>query len=309
MRASTILGAFVAGILTAAAQPFCQNMGISLATSRTRATAKALNTIVAKRTKRIKAVVTVINANTTHDIESIDFTLGMPDGVVYLQTPKNGGGGHVNSTLLPAPTSVGVIWRGVGPIPAQGSDAHAKAGTPSAWTQALELWTQPCVRADVSLNLFGIVTLSGGGGTCEVNAVIPLQVEGKLPKKSACSATLTPDMSGMKCTQTAQCTSGGAEDAVVSGGADATCINDACVPPLGSVGDSCTLDTTCGPGNNCINGRCQYCARIGQGCGPPDACPGETEWCQATYPDTLVASCKLGWGRLHMSCCGITHCK
>ena len=148
MRASIILGTFLAGLLTAAAQPYCQNMDISLATSWTRATAKALNPIVAKRGKRIKAVVTVINANTTHDIESIDFTIGMPDGMVYLQSSKNGGGGHVNSTLLPALTSVGLIWRGVGPIPAQGSDAHAKAGTPSEWTQALKLWTQPCVRAE-----------------------------------------------------------------------------------------------------------------------------------------------------------------
>lgn len=106
-----------------------------------------------------------MNRNTTFNLESALVSLNLPNGVAYQKAnlQKNGAG---NSTLRPTPTSVGMMWRGIGPLPAFGSGKMAGATT---WTQGLELWLQDCAPSnDVVINVVGVAMLSGGGATCDL---------------------------------------------------------------------------------------------------------------------------------------------
>ena len=277
-------------LLPAAAQPvLCEGMSVRVTASRKAAelASSVHSTISAKVGHRVKVYVSVTNANTTHAIESVSIGLRLPDGLTYLKAlpPKQRKGElAMNGWVLPAPTGAGLTWLELGPIPALASGSGSGSGKAEAaalaantWTQGLELWPQECaLSAEASLDVTGVVTLSGGGGTCDLPSISGTltihQPRGEPSKKATatCSAPVPQLNLGLPCTMNAQCSTDGRS----------ACVDGACVAPVTAVGQPCTADNQCGSGNNCLDGVCRYCARIGQGCGPPDICPGENQKCR-----------------------------
>ena len=179
LAAVAALGLMVGCVLPPAAQAtYCEGMGVRITASRdpNKAGASAGVAIPAKLGRKVKVFVTVINANTTHGIESASITLGLPAGVAYLRAlaDKSKGAAAMNGSVLPMPANEGLVWRGIGPLPASsGSDqANSGKGGASNWTQELELWPQGCAPTsgnggEAVLSLFGVATLSGGS-TCDL---------------------------------------------------------------------------------------------------------------------------------------------
>lgn len=260
-----------------AAQNYCQDMRIQVTASRKAAAQLAGSQVVNARIgHKTKVLVTVTNANTTHGIASATIALALPAGVAYLQALPDKGKdvAAVNGSVLPAPANDGLVWHGIGPLPASSGSGQAKSRKGgSVWSQVLELWPQACApSSDGGLELLvsGVATLAGGAGTCNLlYQSATLSIQQPRGKKAAvtCSDPLPLFNVGVPCTQNAQCSTEGRS----------ACIDGVCVAATQAVGQPCTQDNQCGSGNNCINGFCKYCARAGQGCDPPNICPDQ--WC------------------------------
>lgn len=216
--------------------------------------------------QKLKAYVTVANANASETILDADVGLLLRDSVSYAQAVAR------SDKALPLPLvhdSV-VMWRGLGPL------------TGASFGVLLQLGE--CLPETAEVPVSAVVMLGDNRTACELfgSRLILRRKPPRTANKARCTTAPAVDKLGSLCSGTGAC------------GQGLVCRHGRCSRPLTAVNDPCTSDSTCGSGNNCIDGFCQYCARYNQGCRPPDICPGELQSCRQMIgdPDAKVG---CGW--------------
>lgn len=218
--------------------------------------------VTVKPGQKLKIYVTVSNTNTSIEVEDASVGLYLGDGVSYYKTFSRSD----KSSPFPVTHESTLLWDNLGPMTSE-----------KTRTFGVILALGECIPDETQVQLSGIFLLGDGTTTCGVSGRrLTLKVKKALKRKRKCTTPPEVGNFGDLCTSNTGC---GVEAGLV-------CNGGRCVYPLGAVNDQCTEDGTCGSGNNCIEGVCQYCARIGQLCGPPEACPGEEIRCKDfEFPD------------------------
>ena len=239
------------------------------ATRTASAPASPVEEVTVKAGQKLKAYVTLSNANASETVLDASVGLHLGDGVSYFKTISQ------SSKALPLPVTHDsqLMWLSIGRLAAASGTAPAQA----TFGVALELGE--CLPDTVEVPVSAVVMLGNNQTTCDLvgsHLVLRRKASRKEGKAPRCTRPPPLDNLGGLCTSSSAC------------GQGLVCRHGRCSVPLMAVNDPCTVDSTCGPGNNCINGFCQYCARLGQGCHPPDACPGESSRCGfSSYTDCM----------------------
>lgn len=255
-------------------------VGLTVSTHKpsSRHTTSLTEEVLVRPGQKLKVYVTISNTNASVDILDANMGLNLNDGVSYYKTFTQSD----KSLPLPLADESVVRWGSLGPL----------GGTTKKTTFGVLLTLGECIPDEVEVPVAGIFLLGDNKTTCGVTGSrLTLKVRDSTTKKSMkkkCTNALPVGNVGKLCTSDSAC-----------GEAGTVCNDGRCSFP--STLNSCDPQSTnCGPGNHCIdygNSQyyCTYCAKLGDGCGPPDKCPGQDQICKNKYPDSGRAECGWTW--------------